>query len=110
ISVGARAVEMILDVPNPGGWKPGGTVKGIVTQEERQSAVMVPETCVVLRPAGAVVYAIDGGIARQRIVKIGVKKGGLVEIISGVKDGESLAMDGAAYLTDNAPVSVSEAE
>ncbi|MDH5637667.1 MAG: efflux RND transporter periplasmic adaptor subunit [Nitrospinota bacterium] len=110
ISADARAVEMIMDVPNPGGWKPGGTVKGIVTQEERKSAVLVPETCVVLRPAGAVVYVIESGIAHQRIVKTGVKKEGLVEIISGVKDGETLAQDGAAYLTDKAPVSALETE
>ncbi|MDH4183946.1 MAG: efflux RND transporter periplasmic adaptor subunit [Nitrospinota bacterium] len=108
ISAGARAVELILDVPNPGGWKPGGTVKGVLTMEERQNAVMIPETCVVLRPAGAVAYVVEGGLAKQRVLKLGTRKDGLVEIISGVNDGQLVAMDGAAYLTDNAPVSVRE--
>ena len=108
ISPGARAVNMILDVPNPGGWKPGGTVKGIVIVEEHPNSVMAPETCIVLRPAGAVVYVIENGKAHQRIVTTGVKKDGLVEVVTGVKEGETLAQDGAAYLTDGASVSVLE--
>jgi RND family efflux transporter MFP subunit len=108
ISAGARAVELILDVPNPGGWKPGGAVKGIVTLLERHGAVMAPEPCVVLRPAGAVVYIVEGGVATQRVVRTGERQKGMVEILSGLKAGELVAMDGAGYLTDKAPVAVRE--
>ncbi|MFN0315456.1 MAG: efflux transporter periplasmic adaptor subunit, partial [Burkholderiales bacterium] len=60
----------------------------------------------VLRPAGKVVYVIEGGLARQRVVSGGVKQDGWVEILSGLKAGETVVLDGAGFLTDQAPVSV----
>jgi multidrug efflux pump subunit AcrA (membrane-fusion protein) len=66
----------------------------------------VPEVSVVLRPAGTVVYAIEGGKAMQRIVTTGVTQDGQVEILQGLKAGETVAFDGAGFLTDQAAVSV----
>lgn len=60
----------------------------------------------VLRPAGKVVYVIEGGKAMQRVVNAGVKRDGWVEILSGLKRGETVALDGAGFLTDNAAVNV----
>ncbi|HYD33811.1 MAG TPA: efflux RND transporter periplasmic adaptor subunit, partial [Methylophilaceae bacterium] len=77
---------------------------------ERAGAVVVPEQSVVLRPAGEVVYVIKDGVAHQQIVKTGVRQSGLVEIIEGLQDGEIVAVDGAAFLTDQAKVTVQEAQ
>ena len=41
-------------------------------------------------------------------MKTGVKKNGMVEIRSGLEKGASIAVKGAAYLTDNARVEVEE--
>jgi len=108
ISAGARAVEIILDVKNPGGWKPGGTVKGVVVLEVKPSAVMIRETCVVLRPAGAVAYVVDGAVARQKVVVPGVRKDGMVEIISGLSEGDMVVTEGASYLSDGTAVTIRE--
>ncbi len=101
-----RAFEAIVEVTNPGDWKPGGSVNGSVVIEEHPRAVAVPETCVVLRPAGQVVYVVENGKAMQRVVSTGVKQDGLVEIVSGLKAGETIAVDGAGFLTDKAAVSI----
>jgi multidrug efflux pump subunit AcrA (membrane-fusion protein) len=61
---------------------------------------------VVLRPVGKVVYVVEGSKVRQQIVRTGGKEGGLVEIIDGLKGGESVALDGAGFLTQDAPVTV----
>jgi multidrug efflux pump subunit AcrA (membrane-fusion protein) len=61
---------------------------------------------VVLRPAGEVVYAIRDGHAYQRIVKTGLRQEGVVEIVDGLSAGETVAADGAAYLTDKTAVTV----
>ena len=58
----------------------------------------------LLRPAGEVVYVIQDGVAHQRIVKTGVRQSGMVEITEGLKAGEVVAVDGAAFLTDQAKV------
>jgi multidrug efflux pump subunit AcrA (membrane-fusion protein) len=64
----------------------------------------VPEQSVVLRPAGKVVYVIAEveGKAQQQVVKAGAKRGGMVEILKGLKGGETVALDGAGFLTNNA--------
>jgi len=69
---------------------------------------MVPEQSVVLRPAGKVVYAIVEGKAQQRIVEAGTKQAGMVEIIKGVQAGETVALDGAGFLSNGANVAVQE--
>ena len=99
-----RAADVIADVDDPVGWHPGASVNGAVVLGERSGAVVVPEASVVLRPAGEVVYVIEGKTARQRIVKVGLRDQGMVEILEGLNAGETVAVDGAAYLTDKAAV------
>lgn len=104
-----RAFDAVVEVKNPGGWKPGASVNGAVVVEEHAEAVSVPEVSVVLRPAGKVVYAIENGKAVQHVVATGVTQNGQVEILEGIRSGETVAVDGAGFLTDKAAVSVKEA-
>lgn len=109
VGTGNRAVVAVVDVKNPGGWKAGASVTGSVTVREIDDAALVPNECVVKRPVGQVVYVIHNGEARQRVVKTGVKKQGMTQISEGLSAGETVALDGAAYLTDKAAVSVMSA-
>ena len=104
-----RAFDAVVEVKNPGDWKPGASVNGAVIIEEHEQAIVVPEISVVLRPAGKVVYVIANGKAVQHIVTTGVTQNGQVEILQGLKGGETVAMDGAGFLTDQAAVNVKEA-
>lgn len=106
VGVGSRSIDVIVDVPNPGDWRSGASVNGAIVVGERPNAVTVPEQSVVLRPAGEVVYVLNAGKAEQRVVQTGLRQGGLVEIQSGVKAGETVIVDGASFLTDKAPVAV----
>lgn len=101
-----RAVEAIVDLDNPGDWTPGASVNGSVVVAERPDALIVPEQSVVLRPAGEVVYIVKDGKVQQRVVRTGVRQHGYVEILDGLKEGETVAKDGAGYLTDRAVVVV----
>jgi membrane fusion protein (multidrug efflux system) len=60
----------------------------------------------VLRPAGKVVYSIENGTARQRVVETGMRQDGLQQILKGLNAGETVAADGAGFLTDGAAVAV----
>jgi len=62
----------------------------------------------VRRPTGDVVYLINNGKAEARSVETGHHKGNLVEIISGLDGNESVATDGAAFLTDGVSVNITE--
>ena len=108
VDTNSRAIEVIVDINNPGSWKPGGSVNGTVIIAEHPGAVTVPEQSVVRRPAGEVVYVIEQGRARQRVVRTGQRKEGRIEILEGVTVGDILAVDGAGFLTDGARVQVLE--
>jgi membrane fusion protein (multidrug efflux system) len=108
-TVGAnnRALDAIVKFGGEGSQlRGGGTVNARIVIESREAALMVPEQAVVLRPAGKVVYVLDQGAARQRIVETGLKQEGLQEIVKGVAAGETVAVDGAGFLTDGAAVAL----
>jgi RND family efflux transporter MFP subunit len=109
LAAGSRALEVIVDITNPGGWRVGASVRGRVVLETRQS-VVVPETSVVERPAGRVVYVIEDATAKARKVQTGIHREGWIEILEGVRPGAVVAVDGAAYLTDGAAVAVQQAQ
>lgn len=106
ITVGSRSAQVIVNVDNPGPWEPGATVTGSVRVARREHAILVPEISLVRRPAGTVVYVLDGDRAVQRVVTPGLRRTGQVEITSGLQAGERVVADGAGFLTDGAPVTI----
>ncbi|MDQ6951368.1 MAG: efflux RND transporter periplasmic adaptor subunit [Mariprofundales bacterium] len=111
IGTGSNSVAARVHLDQPGGWRPGASVVVEIVLAIHQQAVMVPEACVVLRPAGEVVYRIDGGTHRKSAhavnVTTGVSRGGMVEIVDGLDAGVKLAATGAGFLSDGAMVEVS---
>jgi len=101
-----QTMEVIAELPGGASWYSVGSVKGEVVTGVRRGALVVPEQAVVLRPAGSVVYALDGELVKERPVKTGVLRDGELEITTGLKSGETVAVDGASLLSDGAKVRV----
>lgn len=106
-----KSITAIVELHDPTLTKPGASVLGKVIIGIRENALLVPEQSVVRRPAGEVVYVINGTnvqgtIVQQRVVHTGLRYEGRIEIIEGLTVGEIIAVDGAGFLTDNAPVTV----
>lgn len=108
IGMSNRAINVFVEMENPGLWQPGASVKAKVILHQRPAAVVVPEISVVSRPAGTVVYVIEQNQAKQRIVKTGERRDGMVEILDSIKAGEIVAVDGASFLTDGAKVEIQD--
>jgi RND family efflux transporter MFP subunit len=104
VGSGSRAVTAIVDVTNPGPWRPGTTVNGRILVDRHQDARLVPAMALVRRPAGEVVYLVRGDHVEARTVRTGQHLDGLVEIVDGLDGGETVAVEGAAWLTDGAKV------
>jgi membrane fusion protein, multidrug efflux system len=108
-TVGAnnRALDAIVKFRGEGNlFRGGGTVNARIVTQVREGALMVPEQSIVLRPAGKVVYVLREGIAEQRIVETGQRLDGFQEVTKGLKAGESIAVDGAGFLTQGAAVTL----
>jgi multidrug efflux pump subunit AcrA (membrane-fusion protein) len=82
-------------------------VTGTVILGEQSAALMVPEQSVVLRPAGEVVYIARNNKAFQAIVKTGLHQNGMVEILSGISSNDTIVVDGAGFLTNEALIKIS---
>ena len=107
LGVNNRALNAIVKINGVGTlFRGGGTVNARIVTNSLEGALMVPEQSVVLRPAGKVVYALEGNVARQRIVETGMRQDGLQQIVKGLSAGEIVAVDGAGFLTDGAAVTV----
>jgi len=108
VTATSRALDVIVKFDTDGKFRGGGTVNAQVVTGRKPNAIVVPEQAVVLRPAGKVVYVLeDGDKVAQRIVQTGHRQGGLTEITAGLAGGETVAVDGAGFLTNNANVALS---
>ncbi|HBH36182.1 MAG TPA: efflux RND transporter periplasmic adaptor subunit [Gammaproteobacteria bacterium] len=105
-----RALHALVDFQNKNNWKPGSSIVARVILAEHAQAVAVPEKALVRRPAGMVVYRINGTTVTQQIVTTGLKQGGLIEVTSGLSADDAIVLDGAAWLTDGAAVEIQQAE
>ena len=99
-----QTMEVIAELRAGHEWYSVGSVQGEVVVGVHRGALVVPEQAVVLRPAGSVVYVTEGDTVMERVVKQGIAREGEIEIVTGLKLGEIVAVDGASMLSDGAKV------
>lgn len=104
-----QTMEVIAELPAGQAWYSVGSVRGEVLVAVHRGAIVVPEQAVVLRAAGAVVYVPQDGGVQGRAVQTGAQRDGEMEILSGLKAGETVVVDGAGMLSDGARIKVREA-
>lgn len=99
-----QTMEVIAALPGGREWYAVGSVRGEVVIGVRRGTLVVPEQAVVLRPAGAVAYVLEGEAVKERPVQTGLLRSGELEITKGLQAGETVAVDGASLLSDGARV------
>lgn len=102
-----KGVVAYADVRDPNAIRAGGSAAVQAVLEVHKNALVVPQLSVVRRPVGEVVYFIGkDNRAVERIVRSGAHFNGKIEILSGLAQGERVAVDGAGFLTDGTAVEV----
>lgn len=82
-------------------------VKVAVTMNVRHEAVTVPRSALLQNQLGYFVFTVDqSNIAHIRQVSIGVQNDKIVEITSGLKQGESVVTDGQLRLNEGTHVKI----
>lgn len=102
-------IEALAPLPAGAPWRAGLAVRAEVVLAERQG-LAAPQVAVIERPAGSTVYVVNGDRVEARRVRTGIRQDGWVELLDGVKPGETLAVDGAGFLTDKAKVKLARAD
>lgn len=76
-----------------------------IVTEEHTNAVVIPLTSVQPTERGFVAYVVENGLAQRRPITLGLQLADeAVEILSGIKAGETVVVEGANSLIPNAPV------
>jgi multidrug efflux system membrane fusion protein len=100
-----RQVEVLAWVKNPGVLKPGFFAEVAIGGQTHKQALSVPEGAVQATERGFVAYVVENGTASARPLQIGLRSGtGSVEILSGLKAGETVVIEGSDRLADGMPV------
>jgi multidrug efflux system membrane fusion protein len=106
-----RQVEVLAWVENAGELKPGFFAEVTLAGEQRRNALVVPEGAIQASEQGFVTYVVESGTARLRPIQQGLRTGtGVVEILSGLKPGETVVTEGSDRLGDGIPVEVLSAD
>jgi RND family efflux transporter MFP subunit len=107
VDVSNRTVALEAQIPNPQGLlKPGLFARGISEIRKDEGVPFVPERAVSYFAGITKVFVVADGKALERVVKVGEKQGGAVEIAEGVKPDEVVATSSLSQLYDGAPVIV----
>ena len=106
IDVNGRALQARAVLENPQmRLRPGLLVRVTVKGPERE-AVLIPESAIVQRGNGAVVYVVADNKVRQVRVNLGKRLDGKVEVREGVAAGDVVVTAGNSRLSDGAEVEV----
>jgi RND family efflux transporter MFP subunit len=85
--------------------RPGMFARAQIFSEAKGTALMVPEKAVVSLAGVNKIFVLEGDHATERLVKLGLRDGTLVEIIEGVKLGDRVITTNMDRLHDGATVS-----
>jgi len=106
-----RQVEVLAWVSNPGPLKPGFFAEVELASETHQDALVVPRTAVQPSEKGFVAYVVEDGKARLRTIQRGLEtESGLVEVVAGLKLGDTVVTEGSDRLADGVAVQVADAK
>ena len=104
----SRSLIVRAAVPNPDlSLKPGMFLNVTLARDEHD-AVMVPEAALVPEQSRQFLFVIEAGRATRREVRIGGRQPGRVEIVSGLKAGEQVIVEGTQKVREGAEVRVLE--
>ena len=103
----SRAVNVIVEFDNPGGWYPGASVDARLIDKKSLDALTVPVLSVVRRGGNNVVFIVEGDRASLRAVELGWREDDWVEILHGLTADDVVVTEGSALISDGSRLGVS---
>jgi HlyD family secretion protein len=107
----STTVEVWVQAKNPHQTlKPGTSVRLSVVSDSVNDALVVPAAAILTGPDGATTAMVVGADqkAHQTAIKTGIRQEDNVQIVEGLKEGQSVVVAGAFGLPDNTKITVEE--
>lgn len=84
--------------------KPGMFVEARLATATRANAIVIPEDAVQPLRTANIAWVVDKGKASRRVVQLGVRSAGYVEVTSGVSAGEAVVVGGLERMGEGMPL------
>ena len=111
IDPATRAVQVRADLPNPDRLLRPGMLVNVELAGAAHRALLVPEIAVNQNAGDSFVFRVGAGDqAEQAKVRLGARRDGMVEIVSGLAAGDRIVIDGVGKLRPGAKVSEAAAD
>lgn len=108
ISENTRAFQSILEIKNTEGkLRPGMFVKANLIVQRKDSTIVIPKEIITTRGTEKVLFIVENGRAKKRVITTGLENETEVEVLSGLKIRERLVIEGFETLRHDAQVEVS---
>lgn len=108
----SRMVDVTAEVhdTNDQALRPGAFAEITVPVSSARAVPVISQTAVRPSERGFVAFVVEQNVARERILTLGMRTAsGQVEVLSGLKPGETLVIRGGEALSDGVPVKVTKA-
>ena len=103
----SRTFIIKIEIPNPDlKLKPGMFARVKISEEERPDALQIPSRALLIRGVEHFVFLVDKDHAKACRVKLGISSEGWVEVVAGLKEGETVVIDGLYALSEGTKVRV----
>ncbi|MEL7259672.1 MAG: efflux RND transporter periplasmic adaptor subunit, partial [Pseudomonadota bacterium] len=102
----ARAFRTRAVIPNPEGLLPAGMFMSLTLTLSELEALTVPEEAIVFQAAATYVFLIESQEARRISVTTGARRDGRIAVLSGLTEGDIVAIRGLARLRDGSTVTI----
>lgn len=99
-------VEIVIQNTNQ--LKAGTFVSVAFLQKTSHQALLIPRSSLVESIRNPYVYVMEGGVAKQRKIEVGRELGDNVEVLSGLKAGETVVTTGQINLSEGAKIQVAK--
>ena len=84
--------------------RPGMFIEARLATATRVNAIVIPEDAVQPLRTANVAWAVVGGKASRRVVQLGARSQGVVEVLSGINAGELVVVGGLERMAEGMPV------
>jgi membrane fusion protein (multidrug efflux system) len=95
-----RTFAVEAELPNPDHrLKPGFFAKGVILTHVDAGVIAAPDDAVSTLAGVSTAFVVENGKVRPQTVTIGVHQGTLIEIVDGLRGGETLATSNLSQLS-----------
>ena len=102
-----KTCNVIIDVANPEKEiKPGMHVEVEIAAEIHENKLLIPQDAVLVRSGRKLAFVVEEGLAKWRYIEVGLENEDYAEVLDGVKEGESVIIEGHFTLAHDARVRI----